>query len=133
MTDVFSQAERSRIMARIRSRGNRTTELRFVRILRRFKIKGWRRGSKLPGRPDFVFPSQKIAVFVDGDFWHGNPKKYRLPRSNIEYWAAKLDRNRKRDELINMTLKGMGWRVTRIWESALRDEEALVAKLKLLL
>jgi DNA mismatch endonuclease (patch repair protein) len=97
------------------------------------KIKGWRRGSKLPGRPDFVFPNQKIAIFIDGDFWHGNPKKYRLPKSNIEYWAVKLERNQKRDELISMTLKGMGWRVNRIWESALRDEEALAAKLKLLL
>ncbi len=120
-------------MARIRSNGNRTTELRLVRVMRRYKIKGWRRGSKLSGRPDFVFPKRKLVLFVDGDFWHGNPRRFRLPKSNRAYWQKKIEANRKRDRAVNRELRQLGWRVLRIWESALRDEEAVGAKLKMLL
>ena len=133
MTDCFTPKRRSEIMGLIRSRGNRTTELRLVRIMRRYKIKGWRRGSKLPGRPDFVFPQSRVAVFVDGDFWHGNPRKKRLPKSNTAYWQEKIRGNRARDKKINRTLKALGWRVVRIWESSLRDEEAVASKLRLLI
>ena len=120
-------------MSRIRSNGNYTTELRFIRLMRQYKIKGWRRKSKLPGRPDFVFGKCKLAVFIDGDFWHGNPKKYRIPKSNCEYWEQKIDRNRKRDREVNKALKEQGWRVLRVWESSLQDEEAVIARLQLLL
>ncbi|MCX7424495.1 MAG: very short patch repair endonuclease [Planctomycetia bacterium] len=133
MADCFTPKRRSEIMGLIRSRGNRTTELRLVRIMRRYKIKGWRRGSKLPGRPDFVFPRSQVAVFVDGDFWHGNPRKKRLPKSNTSYWQEKIRSNRARDRKINRALKALGWRVVRIWESSLRDEEAVAARLRLLL
>lgn len=81
MTDSFSREERSRIMSRIRSRGNLATEMRFIEIARKYRITGWRRGSKLPGHPDFVFPRERVVVFIDGDFWHGNPKKFRIPKS----------------------------------------------------
>jgi len=130
MADVFSPQERSRIMARIRSRGNKTTELRLIRLLRRYKVKGWRRGSSLFGRPDFVFYKAKVALFVDGDFWHGNPRNFRLPTSNRKYWRQKIQSNRRRDRLVTKYLAESGWRVLRIWESALRDEEAIVAKIQ---
>lgn len=129
MTDMFTPEERSRIMARIHSRGNSATELRFVRLLRRFQIKGWRRGSKLPGRPDFVFHRHRVAVFIDGDFWHGNPRCFRVPKSNVEYWTSKILGNRRRDRAVNRTLAARGWRVVRLWQSSLQDSGKVVAKL----
>lgn len=120
-------------MGRIRSNGNYSTEVRFLQIMRKYKIFGWRRRHKLLGRPDFVFVRRKVAVFIDGDFWHGNPKKFRLPKSNCDYWEKKILGNQSRDREINRTLKKLGWRVIRFWESSLKDEEAIVARLKLLL
>jgi len=130
MTDCFLPEKRSWNMSRIPSNGNRTTEVRFAKMLRRHRISGWRRRSTLPGRPDFVFPEQMLAVFVDGDFWHGNPKKFRLPKSNVEYWQGKIARNRARDKSVTRSLRYAGWRVVRFWESALKDEETIVARLR---
>jgi DNA mismatch endonuclease (patch repair protein) len=130
MTDVFTRDERSRIMSRIRSRGNESTELRFIRILRKHKITGWRRGSVLPGKPDFVFKGARVVVFVDGDFWHGNPRKFRVPKSNVDYWAPKIEATRRRDATNNRQLRKLGWRVLRFWESGLRKERAVAAKIK---
>ncbi len=129
MADVFAPAERSRIMSRIRSKGNWTTEMRFIRMMRRYKISGWRRGSKLPGKPDFLFPKSKLVVFIDGDFWHGNPRKFRLPKTNCEYWRTKIMNNRKRDKIIGRVLRRKGWRVLRIWESRLVDVETVMGRL----
>jgi len=129
MTDMFTPKERSRIMARIRSRGNGATELRFVRLLRRFQIKGWRRGSKLPGRPDVVFHRHRVAVFIDGDFWHGNPRCFRVPKSNVEYWTSKISGNRRRDRAVNRALAAVGWCVVRFWQSSLQDDAKVMAKL----
>jgi DNA mismatch endonuclease (patch repair protein) len=131
--DVFTREQRSSIMSRIRSRGNKTTELRFVRLLRTNKITGWRRGSSLPGRPDFVFAKRKLVIFIDGDFWHGNPIKFRTPRTNRRYWRQKIRRNQERDEEITSILESRGWRVARFWESSLRDERATVDALKIAL
>jgi DNA mismatch endonuclease (patch repair protein) len=131
VTDCFNPHERSRIMSRIRSSGNYSTEVRFIQMMRQYKISGWRRRSKLPGKPDFLFPKHKLAVFIDGDFWHGNPRKFRIPKTNCDYWSAKILRNRERDKMINRTLRKEGWRVLRIWESSLRDIEAVIGKLSL--
>jgi DNA mismatch endonuclease (patch repair protein) len=130
MTDTFSPLERSRIMSRIRSRGNAATELRFVDILRQHKIAGWRRGVPLPGKPDFAFPSVRVAVFIDGDFWHGNPKGFRLPKSNLAYWRKKIASNRERDKKVNRLLRIEGWRVLRFWQSRLADERSIVRRLR---
>lgn len=132
MVDVFPVVKRSKIMSNIRSQGNKTTELRFIKLLRRYGITGWRRGRKLPGKPDIVFSRQRIAVFLDGDFWHGNPKKYRPPKSNTDYWRKKICANRRRDREVGLILNEMGWKVVRIWESSLRDKEAVLAKIKIL-
>jgi DNA mismatch endonuclease, patch repair protein len=127
---MFSRDERSRIMSRIRSRGNEATELRFISILKKHKISGWRRGVKLPGRPDFVFPAHRLVVFIDGDFWHGNPRKFRLPKSNLQYWEEKILGNRKRDCRINRCLRNSGWKVYRFWQSTLKSEASVVSRLK---
>ena len=129
MADTFSPQERSNIMSRIRSRGNAATELRFIEILRKRKIAGWRRNAKLPGRPDFVFPGARLAVFVDGDFWHGNPRNFRPPKSNPAYWEAKIRGNRRRDRRVNRLLRAKGWKVYRFWQSSLESEDAVVARL----
>jgi DNA mismatch endonuclease (patch repair protein) len=129
MVDMFTKAKRSSIMSSIRSNGNRSTEMRLVAIMKRFKITGWRRGIKLPGKPDFVFRRARVVVFVDGDFWHGNPRCKRLPKSNIAYWQKKIEGNIARDKENTRTLQRLGWHVIRIWESDLRGEETVATKL----
>ncbi|NJL26105.1 MAG: hypothetical protein HC902_13685 [Calothrix sp. SM1_5_4] len=79
MADTLTKKKRSAVMAAIRSRYNRSTELTLIAIMRENEIKGWRRGRPLPGRPDFVFPRQRLAVFVDGCFWHGCRWHCRMP------------------------------------------------------
>ncbi|HPE13915.1 MAG: DNA mismatch endonuclease Vsr [Gemmatimonadetes bacterium] len=107
---------RSRNMAAIRSRGNRTTELRLAAALRFFGLKGWRRHLPLPGRPDFAWPKERVAVFVDGCFWHGCPKCYRPPKHNAAFWREKIETNRRRDRRVARQLRADGWSVLRIWE-----------------
>ena len=130
MTDTFSREERSRIMSHIRSRGNAATELRFVEILKKHKITGWRRGVKLPDKPDFTFRAERLVVFIDGDFWHGNPRKFRLPKSNLTYWKEKIRGNQRRDQRTNRLLRAKGWKVYRFWQSSLKREDAVVARLR---
>ena len=87
------------------------------------------------GMPDFVFPKQKIALFVDGCFWHGCPlpKHSNLPKNNQEFWAKKLQGNKDRDKLVSRELKKSGWKVLRVWEHELKYPEKIVAKLSRLL
>jgi DNA mismatch endonuclease (patch repair protein) len=120
MADVFSKAKRSEIMSRVRGRGNEKTEIALIRLLRRNKITGWRRNQKIFGKPDFIFPKFRLAIFVDGCFWHGCPKHATKPKSNRGFWRRKLSTNKKRDLLVNLTLRREGWRVIRIWECALQ-------------
>lgn len=115
--DKVSSETRSRVMARVRSTRNRSTEWRIRAALIRAGVRGWRLNAKdLPGRPDFSFPAQRIAVFLDGCFWHGCPKCRRVPASNTDYWTAKIRRNRLRDRRISTILRRDGWHVLRIWE-----------------
>jgi DNA mismatch endonuclease, patch repair protein len=107
---------RSRIMSAIRGRGNQTTELRVAKLLRSWGLRGWRRHQALPGRPDFAWPRIRVALFVDGCFWHGCPKCYRPPSSHKSYWAGKLSDNRARDRRANQRLRKLGWQVIRVWE-----------------
>lgn len=114
--DVFTKRKRSQVMSSIRSRGNKDTELALLRIFREKSITGWRRHSSLVGKPDFVFARAKVAVFVDGCFWHGCLKHSRPPRSNQAYWRAKMVRNKVRDRSVTRALRRNGWCVLRIWE-----------------
>jgi len=107
-------------MSSIRSRGNRTTEITFVGVLRSRRITGWRRHLLLPGKPDFVFSSWRLAVFIDGCFWHGCPRCYRMPEDNRPYWSAKVAGNRRRDRRNARELRRRGWKVLRVWEHALK-------------
>lgn len=179
MSDVFTKAKRSAVMARIRAAGNRDTELRLIALMRAAGVTGWRRGARLrfagPARgleprrrisprsaqrsrsktrrgnagsdsvltvpsvvipavirrpssvggspftvkPDFVFRAERLAVFVDGCFWHGCPKHATWPRRNAAFWRAKIEGNIARDRRVDRALRTAGWRVLHLWEHAL--------------
>ena len=116
MPDVFTKAKRSEVMSRIRGRGNKDTELALARLLRRHRITGWRRNQRVFGKPDFVFTKLKLAIFVDGCFWHGCPNHATKPKNNRAFWQRKLSANRRRDQTVNLALRKMDWLVLRIWE-----------------
>lgn len=128
MADVFSKRERSRVMAAVRSRGNKETEVKLVSILRAARIFGWRRHQALPGRPDFAFPRQRLAIFVDGCFWHGCRWHCRMPKNNRQYWERKITRNVSRDRDTTRRLRDAGWRVLRIWGHSLRFPESVTRR-----
>ncbi len=173
MPDVFTKAKRSDVMSRIRSRGNKATELALVRVFRAQGITGWRRqiqiriaergarnstspktltpspspirsarvasdspqsgeGGAFRVRPDFVFPKLRLAVFVDGCFWHGCPKHATKPWNNAAFWRRKFAANQSRDRLVTRTLRKNGWRVLRIWEHELKRKNTvrLTARLR---
>lgn len=130
MADVFDRAERSSIMARVRSHGNRSTEIRLIKLMRNSGIVGWRRRIPLFGKPDFVFRRERVVVFVDGCFWHGCPVCGETPASNRHYWPAKIARNRKRDRVVTRSLRARGWKVIRVWECELRNPDQVIARLR---
>jgi DNA mismatch endonuclease (patch repair protein) len=107
-------------MALIRGRGNKATELKLLSLFNSDKLTGWRRYLPLPGKPDFAFPKQKVAVFVDGCFWHGCPKCYTRPKTNRKFWDKKREDNMARDKRVNRQLRRQGWKVIRIWQHALQ-------------
>ena len=122
MADVFTRTKRSQVMSRIRASGNRDTELRLIALFREHRISGWRRNSSVFGRPDFVFPRDKTAVFVDGCFWHRHQgcKYAYAPKSRLEFWERKFDNNVARDKTVTRTLQKSGWKIVRIWECQLQ-------------
>ena len=119
-------------MAAIHSHGNRDTELRLVALLRAHSITGWRRHRPLFGKPDFVFLKLKLAVFVDGCFWHGCPIHGTKPKHNAKFWREKISTNQARDRLVTRTLRARGCRVLRLWEHELarKNERRLLARLR---
>lgn len=118
-------------MSRILGSGNRKTELALIDVFRRNRIIGWRRRQKVLGKPDFVFRSKRLAVFVDGCFWHCCPKHCSMPANNRVFWVKKLETNKSRDRKITNVLRGKGWKVLRIWEHELspRNEKKLLGRL----
>lgn len=146
MSDVFTKAKRSEVMSRIRSRGNKSTELALMKLFRRHKITGWRRqvliitsprpspqrGEGVKVRPDFIFRRVRLALFVDGCFWHGCPKHGTQPKGNRAFWKNKFARNLARDRLVNRTLRSAHWRVLRIWQHELtvKNESRLLRRIR---
>ena len=122
MTDVHTKEQRSRNMAAIKSRGNESTEMTMARLLRQKNITGWRRHYKIDGRPDFIFKKNKIAVFIDGCFWHGCKRCYKQPKTNGKFWNSKIEENKHRDRKVNKLLKQKNWRAVRIWEHELKEK-----------
>lgn len=120
MPDVVDKKTRSKIMSSIRSRDTKV-ELMLRREL-------WRKGLRyrlyydVPGKPDIVFSSKKLAVFMDGDFWHGYDWKKLEPKLKNDFWRDKITRNMLRDKRVNLELKKKGWRVIRLWEHEVRED-----------
>ena len=115
MPDVLTPEQRSFNMSRIR--GKDTSPERIVRAgLRAASITGYRVNSTLPGKPDIVFPRARLAVFIDGCFWHRCPKDYREPGTRRDFWRKKIGHNVERDRQVDGILAGQGWTVVRFWE-----------------
>ena len=116
MSKLFAGLTRSELMSRIRSSGNKATEITMITLFRRHRITGWRRNQKIFGKPDFLFRRSRLALFVDGCFWHGCPKHCKIPAGNRAFWKKKFAANKARDGRVNRELRRLGWRIIRIWE-----------------
>lgn len=119
MADKFSPEKRSKIMAKIR--GVTAPERTLRAMLVQKGISGFRVSEKVEGiKSDLVFSASHLVIFVDGCFWHGCPHCYVEPKSNVEFWRLKIQRNRTRDKRQTNYLKKTGWKVLRIWECQLK-------------
>lgn len=116
--DNVSKEERSRIMASVPSRGNRTTELALGKELWAAGLRGYRKHWPVEGRPDFAWPRLKVAVFVNGCFWHGCARCRSLPSTNRKFWKQKIESNQQRDRRVTRRLRCLGWCVLRVRECA---------------
>ena len=131
MVDFLTPEQRSVRMSAIKGRKNKTTELALTELFRQGHIKGWRRHYKIQRtRPDFVFTRVRLAIFVDGCFWHACPIHYRLPTSNTTFWATKARANKARDKKATARLRAQGWQVIRIWEHSLAKPSTLLARIR---
>lgn len=133
MADFLTPLQRSKVMARVTAFGNCSTELVMRRLFRLNAVSGWRRHWKVTlgahakrigtaaVRPDFVFRRKRLAVFIDGCFWHRCPKHCSAPVQNSKFWRHKFERNVRRDRKVSRLLRRNGWSVVRIWEHDLRE------------
>lgn len=119
--DTVTKEKRSEIMSKIRSK-NTKIEVKFRKLLWNNGYRNYRVKNKIKGKPDMYFPAKKIAVFIDGCFWHKCPKCYVEPKSNRKYWVPKIERNVTRDKKINKELKKQKIKVFRIWEHYIRKD-----------
>lgn len=135
MADVFSKEDRSEIMRTVKSAGNKSTEIKLIQFFEAHHITGWRRHYDVKGHPDFVFMNRRIAIFVDGCFWHGHDCRNTRPADNAEYWEKKRRRNIEHDREVTVMFEQRGWMVIRIWECELKKKntEILNEKLRVLL
>lgn len=131
MSDVFDKGKRSEIMSAVRSKKNKSTELKLIEIFKKNNIRGWRRNYNVKGHPDFVFLDKKVAVFVDGCFWHGHDCRNTRPADNADYWQKKRERNVLHDKQITDLFQSRGWTVIRIWECELQKKNIIVLNKKL--
>lgn len=123
MADVFDSKKRSDIMSKVRSNNNKSTELALIKFFKENNITGWKRNYPVKGHPDFVFLDKKIAIFVDGCFWHGHDCRNTRPSDNAEYWRKKRERNIKHDKEVTALFEQRGWTVIRIWECELKKKK----------
>ena len=129
--DVFAASKRSEIMRKVKSTKNKSTELRLMDEFKRLGVTGWRRQAKLFGKPDFLFPKLRIAVFVDGCFWHGHRCRNTTPKDHADYWRVKIERNQARDRTATEHLEALGYRVVRVWECEFKKANADLLEEKL--
>lgn len=121
MADVHTKKQRSYNMSRIKCRDTKP-EIVLRKLLFASGARGYRLNYALKGKPDIVFPKQKLAIFVDGCFWHKCPKCFHKPATNKAFWLNKIESNVKRDKSVNSGLNKFGWKVMRFWEHDLRKD-----------
>jgi len=117
--DNLTKEQRRRNMQSIRSRDTKPERM-IMFELKRKKIYFSRYVNNIFGKPDIVFRKKKLIVFVDSDFWHANPKRFSMPKTNVDYWREKIKRNKNRDKKVNSLLKKEGWKVIRLWEEDIK-------------
>lgn len=117
----YTTKQRSKMMSKIRGK-NSVPELLLRRALwaNNFRFRIHRQD--LPGRPDLTIEKYKLAIFVDGDFWHGYQASVRQPKTNAAFWKAKIERNQQRDRFVNQKLNEMGYTVMRFWEHDVKQQ-----------
>ena len=125
LADIWTREKRSEVMSKVRSKNNKSTELRLIAQFKYYGVKGWRRNYKVKGKPDFVFHKERVAVFADGCFWHGHNCRVFHPGNNEQYWLNKLEKNRQHDLDITEHLQKLGWRVIRVWECEIKNGQAI--------
>src|SRR5690348_13512702 len=127
MRDIYPPETRSRVMARVRGRDTKP-ELALRKALWQQGVRGWRCHRRdLPGTPDLAFGRARVAVFVDGGFWHGHPSRYQQGKSGA-YWDAKIARNIARDRAADESLAARGWAVLRVWDFEVNSDSDGVAR-----
>ena len=131
MADMFDKNKRSAIMKSVKSSGNKSTELRLIAFFKANGITGWKRKYPVKGHPDLVFMEKRIAIFVDGCFWHGHDCRNTRPKQNEDYWNKKRNRNIAHDKEISTLFEKRGWKVIRIWECELKKKNETVLREKL--
>lgn len=119
MADVHTKKQRSFNMSRIRGENTRP-EVALRKALYAGGLRGYRIHYKLPGKPDIVMPQKRLAVFVDGCFWHRCPRCFQKPETNADFWKQKIDGNVERDNKMTERLRADSWRVIRFWEHDIR-------------
>ena len=131
MVDSLSPDERSKIMARVRSKNSRP-ELAVRRLVFRLGYRFRLHDDSLPGSPDLVFRARRKVIFVHGCFWHRHARcpMARIPKSNVDFWTTKLEGNRKRDERSMRALLTDGWKTLIIWECELKNMDLLEYRIR---
>jgi len=133
MTDVLTPEQRKLNMSCIRAK-NTGPEVKLRKLLYAEGVRGYRIHYKLPGKPDIVFTKKRIAIFIDGCFWHKCPDCFQEPETRKEFWMKKIQSNIDRDKRVNEQLKNDAWTIVRIWEHEIRkDPDNTVKKILLLL
>ncbi len=122
--DNVPKEVRSKNMAAVRSKGNLSTEIALGKRLWAAGLRGYRKHWPIPGTPDFAWPGRKVAVFVDGCFWHGCPCKT-IPDTNAAFWRNKIRKNQERDRRVDRQLRKDGWAAVRVWECAVARSKTL--------
>lgn len=127
MTDVLTKEQRKLNMSRIRGKDT-SPELKIRKMLYANGIRGYRVHYSIPGKPDIVFTKKRIAIFIDGCYWHKCPLCFKEPQTNHDFWMDKINSNVKRDQEVNIILESDGWTVLRFWEHEIRKEPEEVVK-----
>lgn len=127
MTDVLTKEQRAYNMSKIRGK-NTGPEIQFRKLIWSMGIRGYRIHYNLLGKPDIVFIKKKIAIFIDGCFWHKCPICFQEPETRKEFWMGKIQSNIDRDKKVDEQLKNDGWTVIRIWEHVIKKEPEKAVK-----